>query len=68
MSADELTFEDGIALALEVMDSDDMYDILPGDGQDDYIVDQFGRMLKERAKKERAKEKLRRRLPPKGKA
>lgn len=40
--------EEGCKLAEEVMDSEEMYDILPGNGQDDYIIAQFSKMLKAR--------------------
>lgn len=32
----------------EVLDSDELYDLLPGDGEDDYIISQLRRMFKEK--------------------
>lgn len=44
------TVDNVVALAVSVMESDEIYDLLPGDGQDDFIVGTFTKLLKERAR------------------
>jgi hypothetical protein len=53
MMIGDADFIDGYKTAMDdayaVMDSDEIYDLLPGDGQDDYIIACFHRMITEKA-------------------
>jgi hypothetical protein len=50
-NAYEQGYKDGLQDSFEAMDCDEMYDLLPGDGQDDYIIGEFQKMQTEAARK-----------------
>jgi len=45
-----LLLESFMEIVKEVLESDELYDVLPGDGEDDYIIDKLYELFRKTAK------------------